>query len=104
MRSLATLPFILISAWAHALSVNINGQFFTPCGQPRGELYASASGGVLPYTYAWSNGATTNSIASLPAGSYTVTVTDNVGTQATDTQVITDLSQYPTLNPVGSPS
>src|SRR5207247_482065 len=34
-------------------------------------------GGTSPYGYAWSNGGTANSISSLTAGTYCVTVTDN---------------------------
>ncbi|MFN3403547.1 MAG: beta strand repeat-containing protein, partial [Cytophagaceae bacterium] len=36
----------------------------------------SVSGGLAPYSYLWSNGATTQNINSLTAGSYTVTITD----------------------------
>jgi gliding motility-associated-like protein len=35
--------------------------------------------GVAPFTYAWSNGATTQNITNVPAGLYTVTVTDSLG-------------------------
>ncbi|MBL4733855.1 MAG: PKD domain-containing protein, partial [Flavobacteriales bacterium] len=44
-----------------------------------GALNLTPSGGVTPYTYAWSNGATTQDQTSLCAGTYTVTVTDASG-------------------------
>lgn len=37
------------------------------------------SGGVSPYTYLWSNGATTSSLSGLTAGSYQVQITDAQG-------------------------
>jgi len=42
------------------------------------DIIANASGGTAPYTYAWSNGNTENSInLSLSPGNYTVSVIDN---------------------------
>lgn len=41
-----------------------------------GEATVTASGGTTPYTYTWSNGATTPNIVGLCAGTYDVTVTD----------------------------
>ncbi|MFK7773450.1 MAG: gliding motility-associated C-terminal domain-containing protein [Saprospiraceae bacterium] len=41
-----------------------------------GTANAIVTTGVAPYTYAWSNGATTANITGLSAGNYTVTVTD----------------------------
>jgi uncharacterized repeat protein (TIGR01451 family) len=93
---------LLFAASVFGVSVNISGQLLSPCGQARGELQANASGGTLPYTYSWSNGATTPSITNLPPGTYTVTVTDNLGAQASATQEITNVTEYPTLNPVVS--
>jgi hypothetical protein len=48
----------------------------TCVGNCNGTATATASGGQSPYTYAWSNGGTTQTINGLCAGNYTVTVTD----------------------------
>ena len=45
-------------------------------GGCNGSVVAGVTGGQAPYSYKWSNGATTSSITGLCAGSYTVTVTD----------------------------
>ncbi|MFK8008288.1 MAG: gliding motility-associated C-terminal domain-containing protein [Saprospiraceae bacterium] len=44
-----------------------------------GTANAIVTTGVAPYTYAWSNGATTANITGLAAGDYTVNVTDSNG-------------------------
>lgn len=55
----------------------------TPQGQARGTAVAAPRNGLPPFTYSWSNGRTTDSISSLAAGRYTVTITDFRG--CTDT-------------------
>ncbi len=48
-------------------------------GAATGSIDLTVTGGTTPYTYAWSNSATTQDIASLVAGTYTVTVTSANG-------------------------
>jgi hypothetical protein len=48
-------------------------------GQATGTATVTPSGGTAPYTYAWSNGATSQTANNLSSGIYTVTVTDANG-------------------------
>src|SRR5204863_10145922 len=48
----------------------------TTCGKQNGTAVTLVQGGTAPYTYAWNNGATADSLGRLAAGSYAVTVTD----------------------------
>ncbi|MDD2982254.1 MAG: gliding motility-associated C-terminal domain-containing protein [Crocinitomicaceae bacterium] len=52
-----------------------------------GTATVTISGGTAPYTVLWSNNETTNTIQNLCAGTYSVTVTDNLGCD--DTQTVT---------------
>lgn len=79
LLSIALLPFTLP---ALALSVTVQVQNET-CSYANGTAYASVSGGVPPYTYLWGGGETTDNLTGLSAGTYSVTVTDFVGTQVT---------------------
>ena len=55
-----------------------------------GTATVNATGGTMPFTYLWSNGATTASVNGLCAGSYSVTVTDANGCVATASVVINE--------------
>ena len=48
-------------------------------GQGAGAISTTTSGGVPPYTYLWSNSNPTPNITGVPAGPYTLTVTDANG-------------------------
>ncbi len=71
-----------------ALSVSLSGQDATCNGVDDGKVTASPSGGTSPYSYQWSNGDTTATIDSLPAGTYSVTVTDSNGCQSSASTTI----------------
>lgn len=47
-----------------------------------GSITAMGTGGVTPYSYVWSNGATGETITGLGAGTYTVTMTDASGCES----------------------
>ncbi len=53
-----------------------------------GTLSVLVEGGTPNYTYRWSNGASTASVDGVPAGVYTVTVTDTNGCEQVDSTVV----------------
>jgi gliding motility-associated-like protein len=59
-----------------------------------GAVYVNVSGGTSPYSYSWSNGATTQNLSSVPQGTYTVLVTDVNGCTAQSQFSVTDNSSF----------
>ena len=53
-----------------------------------GAINAIITGGTLPLTYSWSNGATTEDLTNIPPGDYTLTVTDANGCTISDSWTI----------------
>ncbi|WMX16750.1 choice-of-anchor L domain-containing protein [Aureispira sp. CCB-E] len=66
-------------------SMNVTNEF---CGNGSGAIDATISGGSLPYTYLWSNGATTQDLSNVAAGAYTLTVTDGNGCRYVDNATV----------------
>jgi len=65
---------------------------------PVGAINLSVSGGKSPYTYTWSNGASSEDLNNIAAGTYSCTVTDNKGDQVfTGTIVIEGPSSLMTV-------
>ncbi len=71
------LALLLLPALAGAqVSVTVTKTDITCAGAHNGTATAVGSGGWAPYTYLWSNGATTATITGLGPGTYSVTATD----------------------------
>ncbi|OOG68575.1 gliding motility-associated C-terminal domain-containing protein [Flavobacterium sp. A45] len=105
-----------LSAGSHSVTVTDKLGYKTTCnvtiGQPQAALSATAviinnnncigcsngsidltvSGGTAPYTFLWSNGATTEDISNLSNGTYSVEITDSKGCKANYTYVISESS------------
>ncbi len=62
-------------------------------GNSTGNITVTAIGGTTPYTYQWNTGSTASALNNIPAGVYTITVTDaNACTSGTTTVTITQPS------------
>ena len=61
------------------LSLNTTNTNIDCFGQATGTATVTPSGGTAPYSYVWSNGATSQTVNNLPSGTYIVTVTDANG-------------------------
>ncbi len=77
-----TEPTPLIASASVRATIDCNG------GNDGG-LTSSATGGIIPYTYSWSNGGTTASQTGMSAGTYTVTITDSNGCTSTSSKTLT---------------
>jgi len=72
-----------------------------------GSATANPTGGLSPYSYAWSsnaNNATTQTVTGLCAGTYSVTVTDAAGTQSSSSVTISAPSAISAVGTVVQPN
>ncbi len=78
-----------------SLSMSVTPQNPTCYGLANGSVIANVSGGIGPYSYAWSSGGSTSAtLTNAIAGTYSVTVTDSKGCTYSSTSL---LSQPPLL-------
>ncbi|HAM99074.1 MAG TPA: hypothetical protein DCQ26_10745 [Marinilabiliales bacterium] len=67
------------------------GVFDAQCGQSNGSAVTNVTGGVSPYTYGWSTGASETGITGLGIGIYAVTITDANSCEAEKSFAISEL-------------
>ena len=72
---------------ATTLSLTANAVNTLCNGSTGSATAATVTGGKAPFTYTWSNGATTQTASNLPAGNYIVSVTDANGCQVISSPV-----------------
>ncbi|HET6245491.1 MAG: T9SS type A sorting domain-containing protein [Bacteroidetes bacterium] len=64
------------------------------CNASDGSISLAVTGGSPPYSFLWSNGSTTQSQNNLPAGTYSVTVTDANGCSTTASSSVTNSGAF----------
>lgn len=88
-----TLTGINILQPAAPVSLNVNTVNVSCFGGSDGSVVISATGGTPAYTYVWSNGIVSPMAFNLPAGFYSVTITDANGCTAFGNTVIVEPAQ-----------
>jgi gliding motility-associated-like protein len=84
----------LVNSGVPTLTAN---QIDPTCGNSDGSIDLIVSGGISPYSFNWSNLASTEDINSLPAGNYSVVVTDSAGCEVTG-QFVLENSDGPQIS------
>jgi len=73
-------------------------------GTASGQIFVAATGGTGNISYSWSNGATGPNNNFIAAGNYTVTITDAVGCNATESYTITEPPLFEVIAELVQPS
>lgn len=61
-------------------------------GTANGGITLTVTGGQPNYTFLWNNSATTQNLTNIPAGTYNVTITDNLGSTVTGSYVVSEFA------------
>ena len=84
-------PAFLLSSFTNYSSAP-SGTNIRCNGDTTGSVKVIPTGGNTPYTYSWSNSVTIDSITNVPAGVYSVVITDSKGCTFSDTTALTEPS------------
>lgn len=72
------------------LEASLNTSDISCHGDHNGRITTTITSGQAPFTFYWSNGATTQNLDNIPAGSYELTITDNNGESLTLTATVNE--------------
>jgi len=84
------------------LQLSLTSANVTSFGGSNGSVNSTVGGGVSPYIFSWSNGATTQNLTNIPSGWYVLTVTDDHGCTITDSVYISEPSDPLTVSLSGT--
>ncbi|MBL0308190.1 MAG: gliding motility-associated C-terminal domain-containing protein [Bacteroidetes bacterium] len=70
------------------LNISSSAVNATCFGANNGQVNIDATGGWAPYTFSWSNTATTEDLLAVPAGAYSLTLTDNHACRVTTSATV----------------
>ncbi len=96
---------VVVNSFNCSITTQTTVSNVTCAGAANGAVALSQTGGTAPFTYNWSNGATTSSISNLVPGTYTANLTDANGCQTVASASVTQPAPYSnfavqTSNPV----
>ncbi|MBK9734055.1 MAG: hypothetical protein IPO92_03420 [Saprospiraceae bacterium] len=91
-------PAVVVSA---SLMISCVVDQLPTCSSPDGGVVSvSVSNGPMPYTYMWTNGATTATVSGLTANTYTVTVSDGASCMSTCTVIVSPAQNCCNINAI----
>jgi hypothetical protein len=74
------------------------------CAQSNGSINLTPAGGTAPYTFNWSNGATSEDLNNVAPGTYSLTLTDASGCTKSFTYTVGNQPNQPTITSTTTPS
>lgn len=77
---------------------DFNGYEISCAGGSNGSIDVTPAGGIAPYSYAWSTGSTSQNIAGLTAGNYSITITDGNGCKSNASSTLTEPARALAVN------
>ena len=84
---------VVVEGQLNPLQVNAVTSDIDCFGNNNGSIDLTVSDGATPYSFIWNNGAITDDLSNLAAGTYTVTVTDAAGQSYTSSYTIIEPSE-----------